>query len=159
MSVMLRILILTRSMQLLRQLREVQRVVDALPVSAQRAAASLAMQEMRTAARDPLPHLYGSQQADRYQPWGDTAEQALGRARSGNPQLQLRGLALWLAVVFHETRDSQHPAIRAVHREVLGILGRIKGTYEAAAVAKADEAQAEADAIAERTAAAQRRAA
>jgi hypothetical protein len=129
MNVVIRLLVLARYLMLLRQAREVRRIVQALPVTAQRALGQLAMSEIRNAARLPSPHLYGSETGDRYQPWGDATQLAFARAQSRAPQLKLRGLALWLAVAFHETRDSNHASLQGLHREILGLLGQVKGTY------------------------------
>ena len=129
MKVVIRLLVLARYLMLARQAREIRRLVQELPVTAQRAVGQLAMTEIRNAARLVSPHLYGSQVEDRYQPWGDATDQAYRRAQQRTPQLKLRGIALWLAVVFHETRDSSHASLQGLHRDVLGLLGLLKGTY------------------------------
>lgn len=124
-----RILAFARYLKLNRQAREIKRIIGSLPGSAHRALATLTMAEIAAAAKEPMPHLYGSSITDRYQPWGDASDQAFERARSPVAQLKLKGIALWLAIVFHETQDAQHPGLQAVHREVLGFLGLLKGTY------------------------------
>jgi hypothetical protein len=129
MKVMIRLLALARWLMLSRQARELRRIVQELPVSAQRAVGQLAMAEIQNAARVATPHFYGSEVEDRYQPWGDATQQAFAKAQSKTPQLKLRGIALWLAVVYHETRESPHPSLEAIHRDVLGMLGILKGTY------------------------------
>jgi hypothetical protein len=145
MKVVIRLLALARYLMLSRQAKEIRRIVQELPVSAQRAVGQLAMAEIQNAARSPTPHLYGSEVEDRYQPWGDATQHAFAKAQSKTPQLKLRGVALWLAVAYHETRDSSHSNLQAVHRDVLGLLGLLKGTYAANAVRMAAEAaQAEA---------------
>jgi len=131
MKVVIRLLALARYLMLSRQARDIRRIVEELPISAQRAVGQLAMAEIRNAARAVTPHMYGSQVEDRYQPWGDATQLACHKAQSRTPQLKLRGIALWLAVTFHETRDSSHPSLQGVHREVLGLLGLLKGTYAA----------------------------
>jgi hypothetical protein len=129
MKVVIRLLALARFLMLSRQSREIRRIVQELPVSAQRAVGQLAMAEIQNAARLPAPHFYGSEIEDRYQPWGDATQVAFSKAQSRTPQLKLRGIALWLAVAYHETRDSVHPQLQGVHRDVLGLLGLLKGTY------------------------------
>jgi hypothetical protein len=129
MKVVIRLLVLARYLMLSRQARELRRIVLELPVSAQRAVGQLAMAEIQNAARSATPHLYGSEVEDRYQPWGDATQQAYAKAQSKTPQLKLRGIALWLAVAYHETLDSSHASLQGVHREVLGLLGVLKGTY------------------------------
>lgn len=140
MNVVIRLLVLARYLMLARQAREIRRIVQALPVTAQRAVGQLAMTEIRNAARLATPHLYGSEISDRYQPWGDATQAAFAKAQSRAPQLKLRGLALWLAVAFHETRESPHSSLEGLHREILGLLGRLKGTYAAHAVRQATDA-------------------
>jgi len=134
MKVMIRLLALARWLVLHRQARELRRIVQELPLSAQRAVGQLAMAEIQNAARIPQPHFYGSAVEDRYQPWGDATQQAFAKAQSKTPQLKLRGIALWVAVVYHETRESPHPQLQALHREVLGLLGVLKGTHAGHAV-------------------------
>lgn len=113
---------MTRPLALMRQAREVAKLIDGMNRKEQLALAQLAQQQI-----DLGPSTAASNDPDR--PWGDVAEQALARARSTVPQLRRRGLATWLATVFHETRDSSQGSMRGVHREVLGFLGRLKGTY------------------------------
>lgn len=143
MKVVIRLLVLARYLMLLRQSREIQRIVQQLPITAQRAVGQLVMAEIRNAARCSQPHLYASRVEDRYQPWGDATQQAFAKAQSRTPQLKLRGIALWLAVVFHETRDSNHANLQSIHREVLGMLGLLKGTYSAHGLAEAGAQAAE----------------
>jgi len=122
---------MTRSLVLTRQAREVARIINDLSQIEQRQLAALAQQEIETASKRPVPHLHGASRVSEDRPWGDAAELALGRARSSVPQLRTRGLALWLASVFHETRHSRQSGMQGVHRTVLGFLGQLKGTYAA----------------------------
>ena len=46
-------------------------IVAQLPNSTRSAVATLTMSEIENAGRAPVPHLHGSEQLDRYQPWGD----------------------------------------------------------------------------------------
>lgn len=129
MKLLIRALVFCRYIVLNRQAREIKRSIQSLPVTAQRAVGQLAMTEIETAGRTPVPHLYGSSSTDIYQPWGDGAALAFGRARSRVPQLKLRGTALWLAIVYQETRESPHASMQTLHRDILGMLGMLKGTY------------------------------
>jgi hypothetical protein len=124
-----RLLVFCRYTVLNRQLREIKRSVFELPVTAQRAVGNLVMSEIEAATKTPVPHLYGSSSTDVHQPWGDGATLAFTRARSRVPQLRLRGLALWLAIVYQETNDSPHASMQSLHREALGLMGLLKGTY------------------------------
>ncbi len=124
------ILVFIRLTLLNRQLREIKRGITTLPVTAQRAVGQIAMSEIEAAARTPMPYLHGSSSNDIYQPWGDGATLAFKRTRMRVPQMRLRGTASWLAIVYHETHDSPHASMQAMHREILGLLGLLKGTYE-----------------------------
>ncbi|MCX7555779.1 hypothetical protein OS187_02915 [Xanthomonadaceae bacterium JHOS43] len=129
MKLLIRALVFCRYIVLNRQAREIKRSIQSLPVTAQRAVGQLAMTEIENADRTPVPHLYGSSSTDIYQPWGDGATLAFDRARSRVPQLKLRGTALWLAIAYQETRESPHASMQTLHRDVLGMLGLLKGTY------------------------------
>ncbi|NLB12965.1 MAG: hypothetical protein GX826_02940 [Gammaproteobacteria bacterium] len=129
MKFLIRLLVLSRYVLLNRQSREIKRSIQSLPVTAQRAVGQLAMTEIEAGSRTPVPHLYGSSSTDIYQPLGDGATLAFNRAKSRVPQLRLRGTALWLAIIYHETRESPHASMQALHRDVLGMLGMLKGTY------------------------------
>jgi hypothetical protein len=48
------------------------------------------------------------------------------RARSDNAQVRLRGVALWLAVAYHETREASFPEFEGLHRSVLRVMREIK---------------------------------
>lgn len=137
MQFLTKMLALTRYVMLARQAKEVRKLIDELPVSAKRALGMLVAAEIQKAAQHPQPHLYGSEHVDRYQPWGDASDVALSRARSDNAQLRLRGIATWIAVVFHETENATHGGLQSVHRDVLGFMGELKGTYAQAAADKA----------------------
>lgn len=137
MTLLTRMLAFARYVTLMRQARELRRIIDTLPKSAQRALASLTLAEIEKAALDPQPQRYGNTDSDPYRPWSNAASEAFARAKSPVAQLKLKGIATWMAVVFHETKDSPHPMLEAVHREVLGFLGILKGTYAANARAGA----------------------
>lgn len=131
MTLLTRMLATARYLTLMRQARELRGIIDTLPKSAQRALATLALAEIEKVAREPEPRRYGDTGTDPYTPWSNAAGQAYLRAKSPVAQLKLKGIATWIAVVFHETRESPHPSLEAVHREVLGFLGILKGTYAA----------------------------
>lgn len=137
-----KMLALTRFLMLSRQVKEIRRLIDELPRTARSPLGALVNQELQNAAQLPQPHLYGSQRVDRYAPWGDAAELALSRARSDLAQLRLRGIATWIAVVFYETENSNHARLQSIHREVLGFMGELRGTFARAAAQRAAEAAA-----------------
>jgi hypothetical protein len=131
MTLLTRMLATARYLTLMRQARELRGMIDTLPRSGQRALATLALAEIERVARDPEPRRFGDSGSDPYVPWSNAAHEAFQRAKSPVAQLKLKGMASWIAVVFHETRESPHPSLEAVHREVLGFLGILKGTYAA----------------------------
>lgn len=107
MKILLRAIALTRSFALKRQFAVVERVAHSLPLSQKRELLQLAQREFAQAAQAPLPHLYGSSTTTPYAPFGNGTDLAMERIKSDNQPLRLRGLALWLAIAYHETRDSQ----------------------------------------------------
>ncbi len=129
MKFLFRILVLGRYMTLNRQAREIKRIIQSLPVTSQRSVGQLVMTEIEAAAQTEEPHLYGSTTTPPHRAWGNGASQAFSRAQSRVQQLRLRGVALWLAIVYHETRTSKFPGFDGLHREVLGMLGTLKGTH------------------------------
>lgn len=131
MKLLLKLLMFVRAQNLSRQARVMRQVVDALPKDARSAAATQAVRAIQGAGRSRVPHLYGVENVHLYQPWSDVATQAVAKAQSGALQLRVRGVALWLAVVYHETRNAEHGGLAAVHREALGMLGDLRGSYEA----------------------------
>lgn len=126
MQIMTRILAVSRALTLGRQLKEIERIIATLPLPARQQLAVLVLREMGQAGRCEFPHLYGTPAEQRYSPWGSGTEVGLSRARSDNPQVRMRGVALWLAVVFHETRHATQPATQSVHRHVLRVLRLLK---------------------------------
>lgn len=126
MRIVTRIVVMSRATRLNREFREIERASHALPHGLRQKLALLTMRELAQAGRCEFPHLYGTPPEQRYTMWGSGTDIGLTRARSDNPQVRLRGIALWLAVAFHETRDAEYPQIASVHRQVLGVLRRLK---------------------------------
>lgn len=123
---------LFRAYQLNRQLREIERCVRALP---QRSRAQLSVQVLREigqASRSEFPHLYGTAPEARYLPWGQGTAAGFERARSENPEVALRGIALWLAVAYHETKHSPQDRLLPQHRQVLHLLNELKRLHRPA---------------------------
>ncbi|BFI95883.1 MAG: hypothetical protein RSP_13930 [Rhodanobacter sp.] len=121
-----------RAYQLNRQLREIQRCVRALP---QRSRVQLSVQVLREigqASRSEFPHLYGTAPEARYLPWGQGTRAGFERARSDNPEVALRGIALWLAVAYHETKHSPQDRLQPQHRQVLHLLSELKRLHRPA---------------------------
>ena len=126
MQLVTRILSLSRALRLGRQARQIETAIHQLPAPLREVLAALTVKELANAARAQFPHLYGSAPERTGQAWGDGTEIALERARSDNPQVRMRGIALWVAVVYHQTRDAEPGPLSALHRQVLRLLRLIK---------------------------------
>lgn len=50
----------------------------------------------------------------------------LTKARSENPLIATRGVALWIAAVYHETLDSHRPGMEELHRQILRLMRQVK---------------------------------
>lgn len=126
MHLLTRLIALTRGMQLRRQFREVSQALDQLtPVSRQQLAA-LAMREFTNAAKSEFPHLYATPPEEKYRAWGSGTEIGLERLHSDNLQVRLRGIALWLVVAYHETKDAPFDEQRELHRQFMRTLRTLK---------------------------------
>ena len=127
MRIVTRIIALSRSIQLNRQFREIERTIAELPLAARRQLAAIAMREFATAAKCDVPHLYGTPDNEqRYQPWGTGTDLGFARVRSDNPQVKLRGIALWLTVAYYETKDSKYGEVQNLHRQLMRTLRILK---------------------------------
>ena len=115
-----------RRMMLSRQAGAVRQAVMGLNPEQRKQAADLTLAEIRHAATLPLPHLHGVTDASLYRPWSPVAATAAGRVKDRSVQLRQRSIAMWLAVVYHETRGASDQGLLAVHRDVLGILRELK---------------------------------
>lgn len=124
-----------RAHQLTRQLREIERCVRALPQRSRAQLSVLTLREIGQASRSEFPHLYGTPPEARYQPWGHGTGTGYERARSDNPEVALRGIALWLAVAYHETKHSPQDRLQLQHLAVLRLLNELKRLHRPAAQA------------------------
>jgi hypothetical protein len=129
MRIVTRLIAMIRARQLNQQLSEIMRNVHALPKRSRARLGTMVLREIGQASRSDFPHLYGTAQEDRYLPWGQGTEIGLARARSDNPEVAMRGIALWLAVAYHETKDTPHPNLKAPHREVMRLLRELKAEH------------------------------
>ncbi|KAA2286240.1 hypothetical protein [Arenimonas fontis] len=136
MDTMITMLTLWRRWMLARQAEVVRRAVSGLTPEQRRQTADQTLAEIQAAACLPIPHLHGDTQQSLYQPWSPVASRAAQRATDRSVQLRQRGIALWLAVVYHETRQARDPGLQAVHRSVLGILRELRETVKAQAPAE-----------------------
>ena len=115
-----------RGQQLDRQFRRIGKTLDALPAAARVRLSLLTLREIGQAARSEFPHLYGTPAQERYLPWGHGTATGYARACSDNLEVALRGMALWLAVAYHETKDSPHPGMQVRHRQLLRVVRELK---------------------------------
>lgn len=127
-----RLIALTRAMQLRRQFREINKALEQLSPNARRQLAAISLREFTNASKSEFPHLYGTPPEEKYRAWGSGTEIGLERLRSDNVQVRLRGVALWLAVAFHETKDSPFGEQQDLHRQVMRSLRALKETIPAA---------------------------
>lgn len=126
MRIVTRIIAASRAVRLGHELREIEGIIRSLPKPAHQKLALLTVRELAQAGRCEFPHLYGTPPEQRYAIWGAGTHTGIARAHSDNMQVRLRGIALWLAVTFHETRDSEHAQLVSLHRQVLGVLRQLK---------------------------------
>jgi hypothetical protein len=126
MQLVTRLIALTRAVQLRRQFREINKALEQLPPSSRRQLAAISLREFANASKSEFPHLYATPPEEKYRPWGSGADIGLERLRSDNLQVRLRGVALWLTVVYHETRDSHFPEQQELHRQVMRSLRTLK---------------------------------
>lgn len=126
-----RLIALTRTMQLRRQFREINRALAQLAPPVRRQLAVIALREFTNAAKSEFPHLYATPPEEKYRAWGSGTEIGLERLRSDNLQVRLRGLALWLSVAYHETKDSPFGDQQDLHRQLMRLLRTLKETIPA----------------------------
>jgi len=133
-------------MQLRRQFRAVEKTLGDLPPTARRQLAAISLREFANAAKSEFPHLYATPPEEKYRPWGSGTDIGLERMRSDSLQVRLRGLALWLTVAYHETKDSPFTEQQELHRQVMRAMRALKDSIPAAELsqwfAAANEAQA-----------------
>ena len=126
MQLISRIIAMSRTAQLSRQLREIEQSMSQMTQPTRVRLAGLVAREIDQAAQCEFPHLYATPPEQRYKLWGSGSEIGMERAKSDNLQVRLRGIALWLAVVYHETRESAFAEPQNLHRRVQGIVRKLK---------------------------------
>ncbi len=120
------IITMLRARLLARQFRDVRRRIHALSDRSRMRLSTLTLREIGQAMRCDFPHLYGTAQEARYLPWGDGTEAGYERACSPNAEVSVRGIALWLAVAYHETKNSPYPSLQLQHRQLMQLLRELK---------------------------------
>lgn len=136
------VIVMMRARQLGRQFRDIQRSIQALPKRSHTRLSTLTLREVGQASRSEFPHLYGTSPEVRYLPWGQGTEAGYGRACSTNPEVALRGIALWLAVAYHETRNSPHASLQQQHRKLMQLLRELKDIHSSNATGRRAPASA-----------------
>jgi hypothetical protein len=131
-------LALSRAARMRRQFRDIEQRALALPPPASTLLAELIGKECSAAGRLDTPHLYGSPPDLKPGALGTGMDLGHDRARSENAQVRLRGIALWIAVAYHETSDASFPEFAELHRDVLRVMRQVKEN----AAAPADRAAA-----------------
>ncbi len=126
MHILTRLIALTRGMQLRRQFKDIEKALEQLAPNARRQLAALAMKDFSSASKSEFPHLYATPPDEKYSPWGSGTAIGFERMKSDSMQVRLRGLALWLTVTFHETKDSPYADQRELHRQVMRTLRTLK---------------------------------
>lgn len=126
MRLVTRIVALSRAARLRRQFREIEQRTHGLPALSCSLLSELITKECSAAGRSEVPHLYGSPPDLKPGSWGTGTDLGYERARSDNAQVRLRGVALWMAVAYHETREASFPEFEGLHREVLRLMRQIK---------------------------------
>lgn len=123
------IFVMLRARQLGRQFRNIERNIRELPKRNRDRLSILTLREIGQASRSDFPHLYGTDPEARYLPWGQGTEAGYERAGSNNPEVALRGIALWLAVAYHETKNSPHASMQPQHRQLMQVLRELKEVH------------------------------
>ncbi|MGH8184396.1 MAG: hypothetical protein ACREPH_12130 [Rhodanobacteraceae bacterium] len=119
-----RVTSLGRAARLRRQFGEIEQRSLELPRSYRDQLAELIGRECDNVAASPDPSQYGSQIDDGVTSNG--LDVGFDRAKSDNVQVRMRGLALWLALVYHETRDADASESQELHRSILRVLRELK---------------------------------
>ena len=131
MRIVTRLIAMNRGRQLGKQFREIERQIHGLPKRSRARLGTMALREIGSASRCEFPHLYGTPPEERYLPWGQGTDIGLARARSDNAEVAMRGIALWLAVAYHETKNTPHPNIQPHHRGLMRVLRELKEVHRA----------------------------
>ncbi|TLY53619.1 MAG: hypothetical protein E6K53_00370 [Gammaproteobacteria bacterium] len=119
-----RLLALGRDFQISRQPGIIERAVASLSLANRVRLESLVQNEMARAGWCAYPAANDTAQNDTQ--WEEAIETGFTRAQSDNMEVRLRGIALWLAAVLHETRASTHENMEPRRRTALRIVRELK---------------------------------
>lgn len=95
-----------------------------LPRSYRDQLAELVGRECDNVEGAPDPSLYGTHTENGVTTNG--LDVGFDRARSDNVQVRMRGIALWIALVYHETRNTEAPESQELHRSILRVMRELK---------------------------------
>ncbi|MEM9302689.1 MAG: hypothetical protein AAGE01_11285 [Pseudomonadota bacterium] len=126
MSPLQRVLAYTRLTQLSIEMTRVEKVVQDYQQDQRHKLALALAREMKAAAAAPEPHLYQSSENSGYRDWGDGTRLGMHRVKSKNPDVQVCGIALWLAVAYHETLRLENTTAKSIHRRIIRISRELK---------------------------------
>lgn len=124
------VIAMVRSRQLSHQFRDIERCIRKLPKRNRTRLSTLTLREIGQASRSDFPHLYGTPPDVRYLAWGRGTDVGYERARSGNSEVALRGIALWLAVAYHETKNSPYARLQPQYRQLQQLLRQLKEVHQ-----------------------------
>jgi len=113
-----------RVARLRRQFGDIEHRSLELPRSYRDQLAELIGRECDNVEAAPDPSLYGAHAENGVTTNG--LDIGFDRARSDNVQVRMRGIALWIALVYHETGLSRTPESEELHRQVLRIMRELK---------------------------------
>lgn len=113
-----------RVARLRRQFGDIEHRSLELPRSYRDQLAELIGRECDNVEAAPDPSLYGAHTENGVTTNG--LDIGFDRARSDNVQVRMRGIALWIALVYRETRDAEAPESQDLHRAILRVMRELK---------------------------------
>ncbi len=119
-----RVTSLGRTARLRRQFGDIERRSLEVPHAYRDQLSELIRRECENVATSPDPSRYGTKTVNGATTTG--LDLGLERARSDNVQVRMRGLALWLALVYQETRDAKVAESQELHRSILRLMRELK---------------------------------
>lgn len=119
-----RVTAMSRTVRLRRQLNEIEHRSFELPRSYRQQLAELIGRECDNIAQSPDPSTYGTQTEGGVTSGG--LDVGIDRARSDNVQVRMRGIALWMALVYTETDGASAPESDDLHRQILRVMRELK---------------------------------
>lgn len=130
MKYLTRMLALTRFLLLRKQWKDIKSLLNLLNREQENVLGAMVYGELQRAAKHPVPRFYASQRVEAYSPWGDALGAAWDKICSEEPQVQLRGLAVWLAVAYHETVNAALPMVSRLNSEIADNVSRYRQLHE-----------------------------